>query len=477
MKGLKGYIIACCLLGCLAWPVQGMTRQDSLFSERCQNLDLPILYIVTQDSVFPTYTAVDAPEGCDGQGITNNEKVPGRMVIVLNRDTIWDTGEYVKDTSGMTIKVRGNSTASSTHTDKKPYKIKLQKKKDLLFRGNESVYADKEWVLLRKALCETMVANMVNRALGMSWVPAQEPVFVFLNDNFRGIYLLSECIKRNTKCRVDIAKDGYLFEYDAYWWNEDFYINSRYKYNYTLKYPEADEILPEQVNYLTEHLQKVEDKFGEPLSLDSVIDVPSYARWLWVHDMTGSKDGGGSNMYLIKPDSTVNSKQAMICAWDFDGCFKIEGSWSSVHNLWWFKEFFEMPQREFVNEYIRMYDEEVEGLFDAMVSATDSLHGTSLATTLDSAFVMDNQRWTLHSSSAKTQFQTLKGFFTRRKTAISRLMAELKEAYILSAIPMVGAEEQRAFDVFGRPVRETAPGVLMIIRNSDGTACKRIIMR
>ena len=476
------------LYGCLilimqvfALPLFGMSKQDSVFKEKCAKLDLPILYIITQDSVMPTYTAVEAPPGCDGVGITNNEKVPGRMVIVLNEDTLYDTGEYKKDTSGLTIKVRGNTSASTTSTEKKPYKIKLQKKKDLLFRGNEKVYADKEWVLLRKSICENIVGNIVNRDLGMDWTPAQQPVFVFLNDNFRGVYMLTECVKRNNQCRVNISKDGFLFEYDAYWWNENYYIESRYKYNYTLKYPESDEILPEQETYLTNHLQIVESHFAEPQQLDSVIDIHSYARWLWVHDMIGTFDGGGVNMFLVKNDQTTESKQAMICAWDFDSGFYVGQKWSAAHNLWWFKEFFAIPQTEFVNEYISMYDAQVADLYDTLVNTIDSLLATPFVSSLDEAYVLEKQRWSDNSQSAHQQLTTIRNYLAQRKANVALLMEELKANYnvatSIKAATFMDTQKSRAFDMLGRPIQETTPFVFTIIHNNDGTVTKRIIAK
>ena len=45
----------------------------------------------------------------------------------------------------MTIKIRGNSTP---YFDKKPYKIKLQKKGDMLCRG-DSKFNDKNWLLIK----------------------------------------------------------------------------------------------------------------------------------------------------------------------------------------------------------------------------------------------------------------------------------------------------------------------------------------
>lgn len=468
-----------CVMAVYALPVNGMSKEDSIFNERCKHIDWPILYIVTRDSVLPTFTRVEAPEGCDGIGITNNEKVPGRMVIVLKNDTVYDSGEYKKDTAGMTIRVRGNSSAYYTYTDKKPYKIKLEKKCDLLFRGNENLYADKDWVLLRHALCETLVGNMVNRAIGMEWTPAEQPVFVFLNDSYWGVYMLTENVKRS-KCRVDIDKDGYLFEYDAYWWNEDFHIESRYYYNYTLKYPASDEISAAQLDYLTAHLQTVESVFHEPEGLDSVIDIHSYARWLWVHDIIGTRDGGGSNMYLVKKDESPESKQAMICAWDFDGSYAKKGQWSAVHDLWWFWWFFNIPQKLFVNEYIRLYDTQVVNLFDKLVYSIDSLMETPLVAALDSAYVMENQRWSEKNKSASHLLQTLRNYLLNRKTEVASLMDDLRANYVYEAVPTVIDAETyvlRAFDILGRPIPETTASGFVIIRKSDGTSTKQIRIR
>lgn len=481
---LRGII--CPLLLCSA-SLFGMSAQDSLYKQRCEALDLPILYIVTQDSVMPTYTVIEPPPGCDGLGITDNEKLPARMVIVLANDTIYDSGEYKKDTSGLTIKVRGNTTAAADSvTGKKPYKLKLQQKKDLLFRDNESVYADKDWVLLRIGICMTMVGNMANRAMGMDWTPEQQPVFVFLNDDFRGLYLLSENIKRNTKCRVDISKTGYLFEFDAYWWNAEYYLESQYRYNYTLKYPDLKDTVPEQIEYLTNHIQTVEAYYNTPDVLDSVIDIPSYARWLWVHDIIGSKDGCGSNMFLIKNDETTDSKQAMICTWDFDGSFAQKAQWSSVHNRWWFKDFFDLPQRQFVKEYIRMYDAMVPEVFDSLVNEIDTLIAAPLMVTLDSAFVLESRRWK-NEKPAHTQFQKLADYLTERKPVIDSLINEIKDDYVdvETSLPQEvhfaprkecqAPQEYSAYDILGRPVSQARRGEIIIIRGNDGSVKKTYV--
>ena len=98
---------------------------------------LPVLCVETVDHEEPTCQYVSAPAGSIGRTIRNATKVPGRMTIYQRIDGVdslmYDSGDYEKDVSGMTIKIRGNSSA---YYDKKPYKIKLQKKRDLLFRGS-----------------------------------------------------------------------------------------------------------------------------------------------------------------------------------------------------------------------------------------------------------------------------------------------------------------------------------------------------
>lgn len=115
------------------------------------------LYITTIDGEEPTFDIVYPPEGGTGVGIGNRTKVMGRMVMTTGTDTLYDSGEWAEGTSGMSIKVRGNTSAASAK-EQLPYKIKLVKKADLLMRGNK-VYKHKDWVLLRGTWHSKVFAN------------------------------------------------------------------------------------------------------------------------------------------------------------------------------------------------------------------------------------------------------------------------------------------------------------------------------
>ena len=136
-----------------------------------RGLGLPVVDVSTENGEMPTCDIVEHPEGCMGQGITNINKVHGRLRIFQGDAILFDSGDYQKDSTGIMIRVRGNSSAWQ---DKKPYKIKLQKKADLLMRGDDEKYGDKEWLLIKdeRVTLNTVIGLKVNELMQMQLTPA-----------------------------------------------------------------------------------------------------------------------------------------------------------------------------------------------------------------------------------------------------------------------------------------------------------------
>lgn len=359
-------IVLVCLMVCLVLSFTGAKANTSsmvavgdtmMVLSDIISKGLPVLYIQTVDSEEPTCDYVSAPAGCMGKTIANATKVPGRMVIYQHIDEVdsvlYDSGDYEKDVSGMTIRIRGNSSAYGT---KKPYKIKLQKKKDLLFRGDEETYKDKDWLLLKYDYLLAMAGFKVNAMLGFPWTPNLHFVSVVLNDKYKGLYMLCESVKRNPDCRINVDKNsGYIFECDPYWWNEEVYVNSitSPSYNFTFKYPESDEILPEQLEYIQTVVTDYENSLNGPDYTDK-IDIVSFAAWCLGHDIEGTKDSGGANRYYSKYDETDTSKIRMVLLWDFDMAERTIGAWSNSHTKH-FQSLFDNENRTFVDEYVGLW--------------------------------------------------------------------------------------------------------------------------
>ena len=329
--------------------------------------DLPLLTIETVEHVMPTATRVEPPEGCWAPSIVS-EHVPGRLVITEKGETVYDSGDYEKGESGMRIKIRGNGTG--LYYKQKPYKLKLSKKADLLF-GDKS-RKSKDWALLMMyGVSKVMPGNETNllvnmghavcRALDFPWTPAMRFVNVVLNGKYVGIYNLIETIERADN-RVSTGKNGFLIENNAYWWKDgDYYFKTDrqiYPMGYTFKYPEdpsEDQIAP-----IHAYMNTVEKALFAHDNVADYIDYESFARWVLAHDILGTMDAGGSNMFLYKEtlntEEPSESKLKMASLWDFDSIFQMEDNeWSKIHNdgLFFYPELFK--EQSFIDVYKELF--------------------------------------------------------------------------------------------------------------------------
>lgn len=355
---------------------------------------LPVVYVHTVDDQEPTCEIVSAPPGSWGSTI-NSEKLPGRVImykLINDIDSVlYDSGEYEKNVGGMRIKVRGNTSARN---EKKPYKIKLEKKKDLLFRGNDSIYKDKNWLLLNDDYLVTSSAFKISRMVGMPWVPQCQYVNVIINDKYRGIYLLCESVDRNTDCRLNVDKSwGFIFECDLYWWNEDVYVYSAEapSYNYTFKYPDSDDITVDQLAYMQTLVNAFEASLTTP-DYPDMIDVHSFAAWALVHDIMGTKDGGGCNRFYTKYDTTAQSKIMMPVAWDFDLAERAQQEWSRCHSVYMSK-LFNNPNKAFVSEYVRLWCNIRDNILNDFTAQMNTFLNSKEGRAVEASFPLDNITW------------------------------------------------------------------------------------
>lgn len=100
------------------------------------------------------------------------------------------------------IKLRGNSTA---RLSKKPFKIKLDTKANLL--GIDEEGANKHWCLMANALDPTLMRNVLiqdfSDAIGTEVYMASKNVVLIYNGTYQGVYQLTEHV-RVDETRVDV---------------------------------------------------------------------------------------------------------------------------------------------------------------------------------------------------------------------------------------------------------------------------------
>ena len=382
---------------------------------------LPLLEIQTINNEEPTCDYLSQSDGYPLSTIANATKVPGRLLLMTKNDTLYDSGDYEPDVSGMTIKIRGNCSA---YEIKKSYKLKLQEKADLLCRKNNGTdFRDKNWVLLRTdemySILNIMVGLKINEMMGLSWTPASRYVNVIINGDYRGVYALTESVRRNTDCRLNVDKQtGFILEYDPYYWNEELYVESSIPSNmhYTFKYPDSEDISDTQIDDVTTAIQDMEKAIRSNIS--SKIDIVSFVNWLMAHDILGTRDAYGSNIFLMKYDNTEQSKVKMCNLWDFDSITQTEGDWAKVHRpgLFLYYYLIQYNNVEFMNAYISKWEEIKQSLFASIDEWLVNFSTSEEAKALDVSQQMEAERYDRSIDTVDNVIQYFRQWFEHRKS-------------------------------------------------------------
>lgn len=411
-----------------------------------EKIAMPVLYIETVDGVMPTCTVVHAPEGCIGTSITDNQYVPGRMVMKIKGDTLYDTKEYVKDTSGMRIKIRGNSTGANLNQH--PYKIKLSKKYDLLER-QDAGYKHKEWLLLSMYTWNPTMTNQESNILHMAglavsrifhkeWTPEYRLVQVMLNGAYQGMYYLMEAVARGDK-RIPLTKDGFLIENDPFWWNEDAYFRTHYQpysYAYTYKYPDSDDVTEEVQNNILSYLNSAENAIYQSNNIEAYLDMESFARWILIHDFLGTDDAAGCNRFLSRYDNT--SLLQMGPTWDYDSAFKCEG-WSNLHyyESFYYPELFKND--DFVAQYTGIWKTVRPTIYEAIDAELDAAWNL-YADVFDAGMKIHQTKYTYEGQLGfQAQIEEVRNKLYERVGIMNQLM---EQNYQVSGIQTLRQQEE-----------------------------------
>lgn len=418
-------------------------------------LGLPVIVINTIDSIEPTADNIDAPEGCWGGAVTNKTTAYGRIQRYdSNGDLMYDSNVYDGEKKGMSLKLHGNWSARSI---KKAYKVKLKKKNDLFCRGNEKFY-DKEFLLIHAEVTNdyspspltTFIGGIISRMLNLPWTPQTEYVNLIVNGDYRGLYLISESVKRNKDCRIDVDENnGFISELDPYWWNEDICIESSFfnyytcPLKYTFKFPESEDFTYDREGEIENCLKEFEDSLDTDDGYTKCIDVDNWVRWIMAHDILGSTDGGGSNIYISKYDVNDDSTKLTIGPlWDFDSVEKADNTWASIHQWHIFSKLFK--KEKFIAHYKELYDKESKKFFGHTINLHDSLSSTKLLESIDKSVTADHNRWPVYNmKDAHTAIEESKNWFIKRQSWMNVMVSNMQ---IPTGIKLVNIDTENCKD-------------------------------
>lgn len=387
------------LIGAVLAPA---SAQTGISLDEVRQAGLRVVEITTEGGEEPRGEEIAKPGDPYNVNIVSANKVGCRIVITLLADTLYDSGPHAKDSSGATIRINGNTSAFYSDPLNMPYKLKLEKKADLLARGDEEHYEDKNWRLLKDATSlNTIAALELSRLAGMEYTPAYTPCNVVINGDYRGCYLLMETVRRNPRCRIACDKQaGFIVERDPYWWKEQQWFASGWydgssMYRWTWKYPDAEEVTEQQQQAVQLYINAAEKSLDDG-SYDRYFDTASLARWLLVHDILGTRDSGGANMYFKKQDDSDTTLLEMPCVWDFDSSYDMApGSFSRLHTSSnaYFSVLLKSTNRTFARTYVALWNELKDSLAGSLAAFVSHYPDTDEGTALDASRKLYNRRW------------------------------------------------------------------------------------
>lgn len=234
------------------------------------------------------------------------------------------------------IKARGNYTR--TAFAKKPFKLKLGAKQALL-----GLSKSKHFALLAHAddncgYLRNFTGFSLGKRIGLPWTPAQQPVEVVINGDYRGLYFLTESIRIESG-RVDITElddnvtegtlvsGGYLVELDNY--DEDNQIRLDEKscvsgqgldcLRVTWDTPEVYSDL--QRRFITDQFTAMNDMVGANADgLWSYLDLDDAVRYYLVEEILSHVEAYHGSTYLFR-DFGEGQKWHFSPLWDCGNAF------------------------------------------------------------------------------------------------------------------------------------------------------------
>lgn len=223
----------------------------------------------------------------------------------------YDDGTRIQEYPILT-RVRGNYSA--TH-ENKPYRIKFDDgKKHRMLKGSvedESPAEAKKWTLISsygdKTLLRNNIAFEVSRRVGMPFTPYCRSVDLLLNGEYRGCYQLTDHVSSNSK-RINITEmdpddivgealtGGYLIEMNGYADSDPVNFTSKHGNPVTVHEPDEDDIQPEQIQYIKDHFNKMEDavfasNYTDPnKGYRALLDLDSFLKYFLSNEFSGNTD-------------------------------------------------------------------------------------------------------------------------------------------------------------------------------------------
>lgn len=300
---------------------------NNAYPQDISSSNLPLLIIDTQ-----------------GKTIVDEPKITARLNIVDNANGVNNINDNSFAFKGyIGIEIRGNTAQMF---DKKSFSLETRTQTgENLNVSLLGMPAENDWVLhgpySDKSLMRNVLAYHLGNAQGR-WSPRTQFCEVFINNEYRGVYVFVEKIKID-KNRVNIATlkpddndgdqltGGYIMSIDRDnpgSWNSPF-MGRTGNVDVPISYvdPDYDDLTTAQRQYIRDYITNFEyalhgDNFKDPeVGYRHYIDVISFIDYMIITELSRDLDGYRVSVFFHKDKDSKNGKLVMSPFWDYNLCF------------------------------------------------------------------------------------------------------------------------------------------------------------
>lgn len=236
--------------------------------------------------------------------LSDKKKIVAGFKVIDNKDDINKLNDSAVITGLVKIKIRGSS---SKLLPKRSYLLKtyndsLKKEKKKLL----GLPKEREWVLYAPFIDYSLMRNVlgykIHREMG-NYSPRTKYCHLIINNDYRGIYVLTERIKRGEN-RVNIAKSnskdpisgGYIIKIDkgdGEAWKSPYLskIDSGYEKWFIYVYPKSKNLNQGQRDYIRNYVTEFETALLEGENWEDYIEIQSFIDYMILMEVMKNVDG------------------------------------------------------------------------------------------------------------------------------------------------------------------------------------------
>ena len=282
----------------------------------------------------------------NGVAITSKEEyITGSLYIDPLTTSYKALGSAESPISGQ-FKGRGNWTWNGF--DKKPYRIKFDKKQAVL-----GMPSNKHWCLMAGAddnlgYLKNLIGYKLSEALGLKWTPKYVPVELVMNGEYYGLYFLTEQVRVganrvNVTEQDDYATDsvsgGWLVEIDNYYeeGNVTVWEGNGQQVWITMKSPEI--LSSQQRSYIESQLNGLNDAIWGDSEAEvwKRLDLDEAVKYYLVQELMEDCESYHGSCYLYKDRERNGQSEKWFFGpvWDFGNAYNRGGETWIYDNPTW----------------------------------------------------------------------------------------------------------------------------------------------